>query len=112
MKISHFLPFVFLMFAVMACSDRPEDIKLSDLDTACEYIDAVERCADVILKIMDGKDFDDLDDLKEESVERLENLTFKIQQIVRAADKKYTTDELEECPNYDDVEDKFDLIGF
>lgn len=112
MKSSHFLPFVFLMFTTMACSDRPEDIKLSDLDTACDYIDAIERCADVILKIMDGNDFDELDELKEESVERLENLTLKIQQIGRAADKKYTSDELEECPNFEDVEDKFDIIGF
>ena len=31
---------------LLSCSQKPTEIKLSDLNTACDYVDAIEKCFD------------------------------------------------------------------
>lgn len=42
---------LFTSMIMLGCTQKPENIKLSDLKTACDYIDALEKCGDAIIKL-------------------------------------------------------------
>ena len=93
---------IFASFMLTSCSQKPTEIKLSDLDTACDYVDAIEKCVDAIIEL---KDYEG--ELPEEKQEYARQLNEKITEIGKAADKKKITEaDVEECKNFETVQNK------
>ena len=105
------LYFILLMLiastVLTSCSQKPEDIKLSDLKTPCDYLDAIEKCVDSAIETIGNKSYDDLD---ENEKKHLKSLKKKIIQIGQAADKKYTEAKGEECESFDRIRAKATLV--
>ncbi len=93
----------FASMIMLGCTQKPENIKLSDLKTACDYVEAVEECVDAMTKIMDNKK---REDLSQEDKDNMKVLKDKIKDIGKAASKKYTDDEAKECPSFERVKEK------
>ena len=106
-----------LMLVVFAsCSSNPEDINLADLQEPCDYIEALEVCADAIMEIalnatLEGKYYDEL---SERDRERLDAVLVKAIKIVRAGKKhidakqeKSASREYREYREYYDREEKW-----
>jgi hypothetical protein len=94
---------IFTIAALTACggndtssfAQRPEDIKLSNLKTACDYTSAIEKLADAALKIKTEQNYE-----FENSQEHLDLLENKLKDILEAGRKKFTEAEFRECPNW------------
>ena len=98
------------LFASMimgGCAQKPENIKLSDLETVCDYVDAMEKCGDAMIKTMENKKGEDL---SQEDKDYMKVLKDKIKDIGKAAEKKYTEDEAKECPSFEAVKEKMKKI--
>ena len=89
---------------LLSCSQKPTEIKLSDLNTACDYVDAIEKCFDALIELKgENENFDDLPEDQQEYAEQLED---KLEEIGEAAEKKYTEAEIKECENFERVLEK------
>jgi uncharacterized lipoprotein YajG len=95
---------IFASFMLTSCSQKPTEIKLSDLDTVCDYVDAIEKCVDAIIEIKDDKT--DISELPEEKQEYARQLMEKLRQIEKAGEKKFTNAEAKECKNYEAIKNK------
>ena len=97
---------------MLGCTQKPENIKLSDLKTACDYIDALEKCGDAIIKLKKlaliryQEGGNSLEDFSQE----IKVLQEKIEVIGKAGDKKFTKDEFNECPSFDRIKEKMNKI--
>lgn len=98
---------VLITFAIISCSKKPEDIKLSDLKSSCDYVDALEIVIDEGLLLFKVKKIEELS--TEENL-YLNKLYEKLEEIVEAGDKKFSESEFEECPNYDAVKEKYEKL--
>ena len=103
---------LFTSMIMLGCTQKPENIKLSDLKTACDYIDALEKCGDAIIKLKKpaltryqegGKSLEDFS-------QEIKVLQEKIEVIGKAGDKKFTKDEFNECPSFDRIKEKMNKI--
>jgi hypothetical protein len=97
------LLFLVLIFAI-SCGRKAEDIRLSDLKTACDYVTAMTDVFDeaqIIIK--DTKHWEDLNNLQKEKLKILRN---KLDEISEAAKKKFTKAEAKECSNYKKMVEK------
>lgn len=96
---------VLLAFSLIisSCGTNAEDIKLSDLETACDYVDAQIVCAEAIIDMGEDKDFSDFDEWLEEDKEELEAIKKKVVEIRAAFRKKYTEAEFKECDSYEEL---------
>lgn len=92
-----------IIISSFGCSQKPQDIKLSDLHTACDYIDAVDQVCDVAIELKGEKK---INDLTEEDRKKYEELKSKAIQIAFAGGKKYTGAEFEECPKQKELAEK------
>ena len=99
---------IFASFMLTSCSQKPTEIKLSDLDTACDYMDAIEKCVDAIIEIKDDKR--SISELTEEKQEYARQLKKKIREIEKAGSKKFTKAEAKECKNYDGISKKMNSL--
>ena len=81
---------------------NPEDINVADLEGPCEFVDAIEDCADALLGIVEG--IDSPDQLSESDRDRGQALTEKLEEIAETASKKF--DEEPDCPNVEQVGEK------
>jgi hypothetical protein len=93
------------IFTSLGCSQNPKDIKLSDLQTACEYIDAISQVCDAAIDIKGDKK---VKDLSEEDKKKYQDLETKAYQIAFAGGKKYTPAEFKECPKQKELEEKLE----
>ena len=98
---------IFASFMLTSCSQKPTEIKLSDLDTACDYVDAIEKCIDAIIEIKGDKKF--ISELPEEKQEYAQ-LKEKLKEIEKAAKKKFTEAEVKECENFESTQKKYDSL--
>ena len=107
--IKIFFTVIFILSMLTSCSQKPTEIKLSDLVTACDYTDAMEKCVDAITEIKKEADgnFGDLSSDKKEYVSKLNR---KQKQIRKALRKKFTRAEWEECESYERYETKKGLL--
>lgn len=85
------------------CAPKPEELKLADLKTACDYVDALESLADEVIRIQGDRP---KEKWTEEEKGRIKLLQKKAREVGEAADKKYTEAEFRECPNFGDLEKK------
>ena len=103
---------LFTSMIMLGCTQKPENIKLSDLKTACDYIDALEKCGDAIIKLKKTaltryqEGGNSLEDFSQE----IKVLQEKIEVIGKAGDKKFTKDEFNECPSFDRIKEKMNKI--
>jgi hypothetical protein len=81
-----------------APSSNPEDIKLNDLKSPCDYVDAMQKLIVAIDEVKGDLSASDLENTPEQT--RILRLVRKMTKISDAGDKKYTEEELKECPNY------------
>lgn len=127
------IAFSFASITMLSCTQKAEDIKLSDLKTACDFISAMGKVADAQIK--NEKDRDEkvaeIEELRTEvmSTEALEKLIKKqaevdekywdyrdvlkkkLKEIIEAGGKKYTYSEAKECPDYEMLEKKLKDSG-
>ena len=92
---------MFLIVLLGSCNQNqenikfnPDNFKLTDLVTACDYIDVLEEIEKVRMLIIKDSTLS-----KEEKLGMFE-FTMKRNDIKKAMKKKYTPEELKECPNY------------
>jgi hypothetical protein len=95
---------LFLLFIFFSCSQKPEEIKLSDLGTACEYLDASIMLVDEANKIRNENKNVKIGELE---IEQLKLIDQKIKDIRNAGSKKYTIEEFKECSSYEILVEKF-----
>lgn len=88
---------------LVSCHQKTTDIKISDLVTVCDYTEALERGLDEVIAIRGNKKYRDLSDLDKIKVDDIQK---KIKKIAKAAEKKFTRVEAEECPNYEIMKEK------
>ena len=100
---------LFASMGAIGCTQKPEDIKLSELESTCDYVDAIEICVDAAIEMMGDKEFEDL---SEEEKEYLEVIEDKLEDIERAGSKKFTESEVKECPNFERVKEKVEKSPF
>ncbi len=98
-----FVAMSFASMIMLSCTQKAEDIKLSNLKTACDYIDAMEKISDAAIKTKGDKS---KGDLSQEDKNYLKVLKNKIEDIGGSAKKKYTPKEFQECSNYEIAIDK------
>ncbi|MFM2285793.1 MAG: hypothetical protein RLZZ543_1290 [Bacteroidota bacterium] len=91
---------VILLIMFMGCNSRAKDIKLSELKTACDYNDAINKVCNEIKVIKGDKSLKKLNDNDRRSVE---DLFEKLDEIGIACQKKYTDAELRECGGYESL---------
>jgi len=102
-KFSAYLASALLMSVVFtSCSSSPEDINVADLEEPCEFVDAIEDCADALLDIVEG--IDSPNQLSESDRDRGQALTEKLEEIAETASKKFK--EEPDCPNVEQVSEK------
>lgn len=81
---------------------NPEDINVAGLQGPCEFVDAIEDCADALLGIVEG--IDSPDQLSESDRNRGQALAKKLEELGETAAKKF--DEEPDCPNVEQVSEK------
>jgi hypothetical protein len=101
--ITVFVSILFASLVLSGCSSDPKDIKLSDLKSACDYVDAAEKIIDATIDFGKNKD---LDNLSKEDKKEIKALQDKIEEIGEAAEKKYTRTELNECKSFERIKEK------
>lgn len=94
---------LFASLVLSGCSSDPKDIKLSDLKTVCDYVDAAEKVMDAAIRIGEKRD---LKNFSEKDKEELKALEKKIEEIGKAAEKKFTREEAQECKSFERVAEK------
>ena len=101
---------LFMFFAVafsfmfVGCGQSASDIKLSDLDAACDYVEAFNIVADEMIEMEET--YESYSDLSDEEKEHACMLKGKLRDIKKAAKKKYTRAELEECEGFEALQEK------
>ena len=88
-------------------SKKAKDINIDDLDSACEFVDALEIVADEMIAIKGSKSMEELSETEKADLEALGD---KLRDIDRAAGKKFEKEEAEKCGNFKTVEGKFEKI--
>ena len=94
-------------FLSVGCTQQqPEDIKLSELETACEYVDAVEICLNSLeeMEAKYGKDVDE-SQLSSEDRARVVVIQEVMAEIIQELPKKFDMADVMKCPNFEKVEE-------
>lgn len=102
-NFSFYLICLVFIFTSWGCSQNPQEIKLSELHTACDYIDAIDQVCDAAIEIRGNRKFTDIN---EDEKKKIKDLKSKAYQIAFAGGKKYTAAEFKECPKQKELEEK------
>ncbi len=99
---------LFGSLALIGCNSNPTQINLNDLETVCDYVEAMEQVIDADLTVRKDKNESDL---SEEEQEYLDQLKKKMYEIGEAASKKYSYKEFQECVNFKAFQKKYKESG-
>jgi len=80
-----------------SCSQKPADIKLNELNSVCEYMDALVSLSDEYIALVGDRLWADVSAEEQARLDELEN---KLEDIGQACEKKYTRAGMKECPSY------------
>ena len=83
------------------CSQKLEEIKLSDLKTVCDYVDAIENIFDEIIEISSKES-----SISKDDKEQIKSLMNKLEDINEAGGRKYTKKEMMECEGFNRIKEK------
>jgi len=86
---------------------KAEDIVVSELRTACDFVDAIEIVVDEVIDVKGEKNWHELE---EAEIEKIEKLFAKLEEIDSVAQDKFTEDEAKTCPAYDRVNKKIEAM--
>lgn len=117
--------FSFASITMLSCTQKAEDIKLSDLKTACDVVSSVGIVADAQIKNKKDREESlekigkedwekytkESDEIEKKYWELSEVLEKKLKEIMEVAEKKYTKKELQECPGIESLEKKLKDSG-
>ncbi len=95
---------ILALFVLTSCSQNPTEIKLSNLHTACDYVDAIEKCLDAIIETRDDIARGNIGEEKKGYVKQLKK---KMKEIERAYGKKFGSSKKKECENFSRVKLKY-----
>jgi hypothetical protein len=95
-----------IFLSVGCANQQPEDINLSELETACKYVDAIETCLNSLAKMEDkyGKDVDE-DELSSEDRARTVVIQEIMTEIIQDLPKKFDKADVMKCSNFEKVEE-------
>ena len=94
----------FASFLLTSCGNKAENIKVSELEDACDHVDATISCTEAVLDIINDKD--DIYDLSRDEFDKLEYLGRKIDLIDQHASKaKISQGDMKDCENYKKLEE-------
>ncbi len=85
------------MFLLPSCSRKPADIKLNELTSVCDYMDALVSLSDEYIGLVGDRTWANLSPEEQARLDEMEN---KYEDIGQACEKKYTHAEIKECPSY------------
>jgi hypothetical protein len=98
-----------IMSFMTGCGNKAEKIKVSQLEDACDHVDALISCTEAILDIVDEKE--DIYNLSIDEVDQINYLTKKMNLIERHARKeKISHSDMEDCESWKELEDLRDQI--
>lgn len=80
-----------------SCSQKPADIKLNELNSVCDYMDALVSLSDQYIALVGDRLWADVSPEEQARLDEMEN---KLEDIGQACEKKYTRAEMKECPSY------------
>ena len=100
--------FIMLTMLSISCSTNADDIKLNDLKTSCDYVDAMNKIYEQMIKI---KGDTKVSELGAEKKAEMEVCTKKMKEIALAASKKYTEAEVKECADFEKLKVNRDLLS-
>jgi len=92
----------------ISCSTNADDIKLNDLKTSCDYVDAINTIAEKMIMLKGDKK---TDQLSPEVKSEMEVWTKKLKEISLAAAKKYTEAEIKECADFEKLKINRDKLS-
>jgi hypothetical protein len=106
MKMSNvfFALILFVGLAVSGCKKSPMDIQVSDLKTACEFVDALESLMDEMIAVKGSAKA--VEELGASEQEKRMALAKKIAEIKKGAESKFSNSEAEKCGHYGSMQDK------
>jgi hypothetical protein len=93
------------LLSIMGCSNDPSDIKISELDTACQHVDAMIDLMEAAVEIKGDSEWYDLD---EDDREYFEKLQGKLMLIAKALDDRFTPKEYESCDHFESLDKLMD----
>lgn len=93
-----FIAGLFVLILLTECTQQPTDIKLSELKSVCEYMDALRKLSHQYIHLVGDRS---LDELTMTEKLRLDELMMKWRDIEEAGQKKYTLAERKECKSYE-----------
>jgi benzoyl-CoA reductase/2-hydroxyglutaryl-CoA dehydratase subunit BcrC/BadD/HgdB len=99
-----------------SCNSKPEEIKLTELKTACDYIKAEESIVDEFLKLQEQHPealkglflfaAGDKPIIETEFTNKFKKLYKKLEELDNASRMKFTSAEFKECSNTDVLDKK------
>jgi hypothetical protein len=90
-----------VVVAAPPINSSPEKLKLSDIKSACDWVNAMQK---LIVAINKEKGDDPIDELDESQKKKIRKLFRKLDKVQEA--DRYSDDEKKECQNYADVRGK------
>lgn len=96
---------LFISMTIAGCGSKSAlDINVAELDTACDFVDALDQVATEMMEITgDG-------DISTDEEEKFEKLVKKVEEVSDAAESKHDVSEAKKCPNWDTLQEKVDEL--
>jgi len=96
--------FFFLSFLFSGCSGnkKAEDIQVSELETACDHVDAMVICLEELKDVLGDKDRVDLNKDEEQQLEKLIEKLDDITEHVKSLN--FDKSEIKECASADKLD--------
>lgn len=106
MKISNlfFALILFVGLAVSGCKKSPMDIQVSDLKTACDFVDALESLMDEMIAVKGSAN--SKEELSAADEQKRLALDKKIDEVKSGAEAKFPKEEAQKCEHYGSLQDK------
>jgi hypothetical protein len=92
----------------ISCSNNADDVKLNDLKTSCDYVDAINTIEENMIMLKGDKK---TDQLTPQVKSEMEVWTKKLKEISLAAAKKYTEAEIKECADFEKLKINRDKLS-
>ena len=99
---------LFSSLMLSSCGTDAKDIKLSDLDTACDYVEAMIICAEEMTEIKGNKER--RSELSDDEQDEYKEVWDKFRDVSKACRKKYTKAEVEECDDFEELDKLMDEL--
>jgi hypothetical protein len=94
---------------LMGCSQKTNEIQVEDLKTPCDFVNAVGKVADEMIKKGGTSNSRDLSTEQKLELEKLDKVMKTLKSEIHR--KNFPIRELEKCPDFKSVDKKMKLLG-